>query len=408
MFAWNASVGDYFQKPETSNTESLAIGQGVKVLIRDGAFTLINTTAKNYTSVGKVHVGELNFPLSYSNKGSITTTPVGGWSLISNPYISDISVDMNSSAWNISDMNKLDGTSIYIYNHVTKQYESCNSGLGTCTVSAGQGFWVRTKDVTNITIKEVAKQTTSSLLKRVTSADNSAATIMFTNGNGSTDKMYVRNMLNTTADFDGMYDAYKLEDSNIDPEGGASPRVASISSYSGNNTYSIDSRDLDKFGTIDLRTVTSIGMNKLDFSTIASSISSFYSVSLSDKVLNTVTDVKANPVYSFAGTTIANDSLRFTLVFKREVTGLNSSTFDSKTNVRPNPTTVENGLYLKAVLDNTYDVSIYDMLGNQVHTSKVNLTSTWSKMEIKNLKSGVYTLIARSSTGNFTSKVIVE
>lgn len=194
--------------------------------------------------------------VTYTNSGSIAND---GWNLIVNPYPS--AIDWDHASWTKTNVDN----AIYIYNSSTGSYASYVAGLGvnggSRYIASQQAFWVKTNasGPAISMVENVKASPDPSFLRSAYSPNTSSYPMAFkdfpipqnenllsnsikltANGNGFDDETLIYFTEGASADFDGSYDAWKMQ--NLNP---VSPNLSSvindtmdmsINSYPGLNT----------------------------------------------------------------------------------------------------------------------------------------------------------------------------
>ena len=223
MFDYKESSGLYTGYPVNGGnvTAPLVFGNGYRVSVRDGgsapttvAKTLSVTgtlvTPGAYTYSGLTYVATTK-PFASGTLTGISAPVNGGWNLLSNPYMSDISIDMsNGSYWTKSNIS----TTSYIYNAASRSFGSCASGVptGNCTIPAFQAFFVQANAASpTLKINEAAKVSASNTtsIRRVAQSDvlNYLGIKLSSSATNTVESTYIRYTQGATYahdDFDGL------------------------------------------------------------------------------------------------------------------------------------------------------------------------------------------------------------
>ena len=418
-FAYNPSTGSYSGYPVSGGdiaASALTPGQGYRFSVRDDAFsqtTVVKTLAVTgalvpagaFTFTGLVN-GANTKPFSSSVLPG--SSSVGGWNLISNPYMSDISIDLSSSTfWTKTNMSN----SSYVYDAATRGYLTCASGVGTCTVPAFQGFFVQATGAPALAINEAAKVTTTNntALHRVaqtTDALNYLGITLTSSVSAEVNKTYIRYINGAAYGYDS-FDGFKL---------GATKRnaLSGIGVYSegiDGEFYDVNAKPHDfVVDTTELLVKVPAGAAQLDFSDITN-LEAGYDIALYDKLTKTLTDVTANPVYDFAVSTDSNSSgPRFQVIFNNRVASVADHILDGvSVDLYPNPTVYSN---VKLVIGNysgKVDVKLYDLLGNLVYTTQAIVDQKLTlPLTLPHIAGGVYTLKVDGNNVTSVKKLIIR
>ena len=404
--------GTYAGYPATggnATTTALSTGTGYRISVRDNG-TATNTIAKTITLAGTLTpAGSFVYPnwtfvattKPFSSSVAPASPTVGGWNLVSNPYMSDISINLADTIGGTAKWSKVHvSNTAYVYNATTRAYSTCASGVGTCIIPAFQAFFVQAKSSSPaLTINEAAKVTTAnnSALHRVAQAGvlNYLPITLSSAGSANVNKTYIRYVQGASDGADG-YDGFKL---------GAETRtylsdVGVYSEGSGQVFYDVNAKPYDFItDTTELTVIVPAGKATLDFSDVAN-LESGYSISLYDKYTKTLSNVKNSPVYNFAATADSNSfGPRFQVIFNRTTVVTNvidKGVFGSgpAVDVYPNPSTASN---VKLSIENysgSMEVEVFDLLGRLVYstTTKVDNKLDMTLVLPSNLAPGVYTV----------------
>jgi PKD repeat protein len=193
----------------TDITNAIPNGLGYWAYIAAGTFTIDAT--------GPLLIGNLNYPITYTNSGSVIDD---GWNLLSNPYPSAIDWD-NASGWTKTNLNN----AIYVWDATIQQYTSYINGIGinggTRYIPSSQSFWIQTNASSPaLTIKETAKTSVNGNYKS-NPLDGGTFSLKLS-GNTYSDETAIIINPDATFEFDGLYDAYKFEGGTL------APRISSL------------------------------------------------------------------------------------------------------------------------------------------------------------------------------------
>ncbi len=149
---------------------------------------------------GTLFTGNKQVDLAYSGENF-------GWNMLANPYPCTTDWDEGISKTNI------DGA-VYVYNPATNNYMSYNNGTatngGSCYIAPMQGFFVRANAASSSVIFTNATKTTEVSTFKITTVQ-SIIRLALSDIEGRKDESVIRLHPATTAQFDGLYDAYKLK-----------------------------------------------------------------------------------------------------------------------------------------------------------------------------------------------------
>jgi len=332
--------------------------------------------------------------------------------LISNTYMSDISIDLSlASNWTKSNISN----SSYIYQASTKGYLTCASGVpvGNCKVGAFQGFWIQATGVPALSINEQAKisTTNSNTLQRVAQVDpllNYLGITLSSSASKNINSTYIRYV--DGADYgNDVFDGLKL---------GATQRtyLSDLGIYTkavNNVFYDVNAKPYQfLIDTTELFVKAPFGNATLNFSDVAN-LEFGYQITLVDKFAQTLTDVSVNPNYDFVVTADSNSSgPRFQVVINN---GKTTDVIDDNVssgvavNVYPNPTTSSNVKLTISNYSGKADVKLYDLFGSVVFTQQVVVDhQLLLPLALPNLASGVYTLKVNGTDFTTTKKLVIK
>lgn len=302
---------------------------------------------------GVFNSADVTKTLSYQNMGGDPDRV--GWNLLGNPFQSAIS-------WNamVGIMpTAVVEAAVYVWDGA--QYVSWNGYVGELTdgiIPAQNGFFVKAmvdQEIFNIPLSARVhsnipfyKSNFANLLK------------LSANGNSFSDAAFIRFNEAATPLFDGQHDAYKLWGLNEAPQ---------LYSIVPGDVLSINELPFAGNEVVNLGFKSGIGGN---FSITASGMESFSAntpVMLEDLKLNTIQDLRQNPVYNFTYNTSDNEN-RFRVHFKA-ATGINDPSLGGISVYSYNHT---------VVITNTTglagDVRIYDLAGRELINTSIGSQMT--------------------------------
>ncbi len=401
-FIYSPTSGLYSAYPNTSNTQTLDQGHAFRFSIRDGGSAVTTTVDKLLTTSGSLAVGDFTYmgifngvgtkPFASGTLTGINPPITGGWNLICNPYMSDISIDLTAN-WILDSIN----LTSYIYEASSKNFLPCASGVPAenCIVSAYQGFWIQANGTPSVTVQETAKQTSQNTTpvyrtaQASTTSKNYLTLELFNQPMKIKNKTYIRYNDEAVEGSDKL-DGFKL---GVDDK----TSIASVSIYSKYKGvyYDVNSKPIKAKDTTQLYIKTLSGANTISFN---SNLEDGYTITLHDKVLNKYTDLKTSS-YSFnvADSTSGN---RFELITTYTAT---TGTYDDllKSGISIYPNTFTNHLTINSS-QKVDQVTIFDILGNQVYNGyNTNVIET-------NFSSGIYFIKVLSGGKTITEKVIKQ
>ena len=388
------SAGGYFESVQGWNeadafgydttisvSTALTPGKGFWTFLGTGQFTTNDITV---SLTGAPVTGNVNIPL--------TNSAQSGTCLIANPYASPIS-------WTaLRNGNGSVDNAIYIYN-ADGAYASFVGGVGTNggsdVIPSGQGFFVRASANTNLTAQETNKisSNTTQVMRDANNSPNGLPIKLKINGfYGDVDETAIRFHGSATNAFDADWDAYKIfQTPGYVGYPGNYSKYTTISTKGGNIDYSINSIPyaltqnavipvLVKVMATGQYTISGQDMQLLPPNTC---------VTLKDKLLNTVHNIKASPyVFSINDTT---SKPRFELTVCADITaGINNnntvlSNLDKSVTITEN----SNGVFVNFNFDKTTNtrISITNILGQKIMNDKnlsVQSDSVYYGLEAKN------------------------
>jgi len=377
---WDETDANGYDTTITTAT-ALTPGKGFWTYLGTGP---IITTDITVSLTGSPVTGNVNIPL--------TNSAQSGTCLIANPYASPIS-------WTaLRNGNGSVDNAIYIYN-TDGAYASFVNGVGTNggsdVIPSGQGFFVRASANTNLTAQETNKisSNTTQVMRDANNSPNGLPIKLKINGfYGDIDETAIRFHGSATNAFDADWDAYKIfQTPGYVGYPGNYSKYTTISTKGGNIDYSINSIPfaltqnavipvLVKVMATGQYTISGQDMQLLPPNTC---------VTLKDKLLNTVHNIKASPyVFSINDTT---SKPRFELTVCADITaGINNnntvlSNLDKSVTITEN----SNGVFVNFNFDKTTNarISITNILGQKIMNDKnisVQNDSVFYSLEEKN------------------------
>lgn len=302
---------------------------------------------------GVFNSNDVTKTLSYQNMGGDPDR--AGWNLLGNPFQSAISWNAMVGIMPAAVVE----AAVYVWDGA--QYVSWNGFVGELTdgiIPAQNGFFVKAmvdQEIFNIPLSARVhsnipfyKSNLANLLK------------LSANGNNFSDAAFIRFNEAATPLFDGQHDAYKLWGLSNAPQlySIVPGDVLSINElpFEGNEVVNLGFR----CGVGGTYSITASGMESFSAST---------PVMLEDLKLNTIQDLRQNPVYNFTYNTSDNEN-RFRLHFKA-ATGINDPSLGGISVYSYNHT---------VVITNTTglagDVRIYDLAGRELINTNIGSQMT--------------------------------
>ena len=368
---YDEATGNWVNKTIADN---LNVGQGYSVQM--------TTAPQTATFTGMLNGYDVSRTLSNVNPG--TDLNYVGWNLIGNPFPSAIDWDVFSTGDYDAQVAVWDqsGAGNYIY---------WNGSVGSLTdgiIPAQNAFFVKTSvNGANITVPMAAQVHSPSVLFKGAVANSLE---LRANGNNYYDATYVHFNEAASANFDSRFDAFKLEGLETAPQlysiaGGYNLSINELP-FEGNEVVSLGFR----CGVEGTYTINASGMDNFSSST---------PILLEDLKLNTIQDLRVNPVYAFNYNTTDNDA-RFKLHFKA-ATGINDP--------------VNNGIFVYSfertvVINNTTglngQVQIFDMTGRQIAVNEMN-NATVTRIPVS-AAIGNYIVKVTTAQGTVNQKVFIK
>jgi hypothetical protein len=354
--------------------DNLNVGQGYSVQM--------TTAPQTATFTGMLNGYDVTRTLS--NLNTSTDLNYVGWNLLGNPFPSAIDWDVFSTGDYDAQVAVWDqaGAGNYIY---------WNGTVGSLTdgiIPAQNGFFVKTSTNGAALTIPMAAQVHSPMALYKDAVAN--ALELRADGNNYYDATFVHFNSNATADFDSQYDAFKLAGLETAPQ-----------LYSLAAGYNLSINELPFEGNEVVRMGFKCGVDGT-YSLNASGMESFSSstpILLEDVKLNTIQDLRLNPVYSFNYLTSDNEN-RFNLHFKA-ATGINDPAnsgifvYSYERTVVINNTTGLNG-----------EVRIFDMTGREIKGA--NMSSTTETRIYLPVAVGTYIVKVTTAQGTVNQKVFIK
>ncbi|MCO5263340.1 MAG: T9SS type A sorting domain-containing protein [Lentimicrobium sp.] len=332
---------------------------------------------------GVFNSADVTKTLSYQNMGGDPDRE--GWNLLGNPFQSAIS-------WNamVGIMpTAVAEAAVYVWDGV--QYVSWNGYTGALTdgiIPAQNGFFVKAmadQEIFNIPL-------TARVHSNIPFYKSNLANLLklSANGNNFSDAAFIRFNEAATPLFDGQHDAYKLWGLSNAPQlySIVPGDVLSINElpFEGNEVVNLGF----KCGVGGTYSITASGMESFSAST---------PVMLEDLKLNTIQDLRQNPVYNFTYNTSDNEN-RFRVHFKAS-TGINDPSLGGISVYSYNHT---------VVITNTTgfdgDVRIYDLAGRELINTNMGSRMT-TRIPVQAVI-GTYIVKVITEKGTVNHKVFIR
>jgi len=367
---YNEASGDWENR---FIADHLAVGLGYSVQM--------TTAPQTATFTGALNDMDITRTLANTNPGGDVDRV--GWNLLGNPFPSAID-------WDAFSTGDYDAQVAVWDEAVAGNYIYWNGTVGSLAdgiIPTQNGFFVKTAtDGASITIPMAAQVHSPMALYKDAVAN---ALELRATGNNYYDATYVHFNDYATAAFDSNYDAFKLEGLET------APQLYSIADYKLSiNELPFEGNEIVKVGftcgVAGTYSVTASGMESFSGST---------PILLEDLKLNTLQDLRLNPVYSFNYQPGDNEN-RFNLHFKSStglVDGLNTgiSVYSYDHTVVITNTTGLAG-----------DVRIYDLAGRELLNANIG-SSTTTRIPMQ-VALGTYVVKVITSSGTVNQKVFIH
>ncbi len=162
---------------------------------------------------------------------------------------------------------------------------------------------------------------------------------------------------------------------------------------------------------IDNNTVIPLGINAYQGQQItiskdnaSSTIDSSINVFLEDNLTNTFTSLNGYD-YTFTTNTDINGTGRFFLHFSREALSTTENELDG---LLIYTTAIPKALFIKGQLNETTELSIYDIQGRLVISKILNISNNIQQIDISNLHTGIYVVQLVNNTQSKSEKIIIR
>lgn len=379
-FTESAGVSGNWNPLGGSTSTALNVNKGYLIYYPDASIT--------YTFAGPMRNGTVTPALSFTNAAH-------GFNLVPNPYPS--AIDWTTIAAG-SRTNLVNG--FWIWNPTTSNFGAYGAAVGggtsatTKDIASGQAFFVRATAASPVLSMDnsIRLHSSQAFLKNATNIENQLRVAVV--GNNSTDEVLIAFNDNWSfgtdnADVDKMYGA------------DAAPQLSCVSAEGKNlsiNALPFSEGDVIVPLNFSLQATTNVTFT-------ASGMESFYMgipIYLEDLVLNTVTDLRSNPEYSFSHISGSADN-RFQLRF------LGVTATPNQEDATQGSVFASNGYLfvdVPSMLHSTATVGVYDELGQQLSSHKVVLNGVTQIPAPA--ATGVYVVRVISGSETFVGKVVVK
>jgi hypothetical protein len=365
-----------------------ATGEWMNHLVADNmmlgmGYSVQMTTPQTATFTGTLNAANVSRTLSNVNPG-VDVNRVG-WNLLGNPFPSAIDWDVFSTGSYDASVAVWDqaGAGNYIYWNSTTSLGSLTNGI----IPAQNGFFVKTMtDGASLTIPLTAQVHSSQAFYKDAVAN---ALKLRADGNNYFDATFVHFNDNATPAFDSNYDAFKLEGL------ATAPQLYSIADYKLSiNVLPFEGNEVVNLGftcgVAGTYSVTASGMETFSSST---------PILLEDLKLNSLQDLRMNPVYSF-NYQVGDNANRFKLHFKN-ATGIDKPTLNGITVYSFDRTVVINN-----TTGLTGEVRIFDLTGRELKDASMN-SSTTTRIPMS-AAIGTYIVKVTTAQGSVNQKVFIK
>lgn len=346
-------------------------------------------TSKLYSHTGTLQTGTSTIPVTYTAGSAYP-----GYNLVANMYPCALDFDVAGNWGGGVISNK-----IWIWNASSGNYGShirsgANTNGVTNIIPEGQGFFVEATTSGDLTIAPAARvhNSAQAFLKNTDITENMF--LLKASGNNFSDEIVVQFREDATTGYDELIEAKKMVGQL------EAPQLSSVTSDDAN--LSINSLP---FSAIDALVPVKFSLNaNVDVTFDASGMESFYEgipIYLEDHLLNTVIDLRANPVYVFShntGNAVNRFALRFMGVTDTpEYNEIKGNVFASNGRIFADVPSMSQSLV---------NISVFDAQGRQISNSKMIMSGT---IELQAPSAtGVYMVRVLNGSKSFTGRVLVN
>ncbi len=329
----------------------------------------------------------------------MTYTPQGyskqdGWNLAGNPYPSGLKWDNTWSQTN------LDPT-VYVADYagsgswISYNYNTGIGSLPNGEIPPTQGFYVKANAASpSMTIPNSARVHTANGFYKSGEINDGMFTIKITgDANNYSDQLYIGINDETTDNFDNLYDAYKIMGLNEAPQ---------IYAYDKETKFSIDLfPDFTGNKLIPLGVRTGVpALYTFHFENIEN-FNRDIEVYLEDKENGNLVNLRENQEYTFSTTNTEVNESRFVLHLKNGSMGVDDDVIPTVVNIY----SYKDNIYVQAPADFNGDVSIFNMMGQEVVKTKA--AGTLTTLNVTN-GTGYYVVKVLSDNQLITHKVFIR
>nr|MBC8344156.1 T9SS type A sorting domain-containing protein [Bacteroidota bacterium] len=349
------------------------------------------SAAGTVTFAGTFNTGTQSINISYT--GAAGT----GWNLVGNPYPSYL--DWDASGWTKTNLNN----AVYVWDPDQSNVASYVGGIGTNGgspyVAPSQGFFVRVNSgggsvgMTN----EVRTHTTETEFRDNAKDDLLKLKI---SGNGYSDETIICFDPHATNDFDGNYDAFKVEGSNLlTPQiytRSADMEELSINTFAG--LY--ESTSIPLFVKVGKTAEYEIYVNVADFD----QYTQLYMEDLTD---GQIYDLQEQSKLTFK-IDVNDNPERFIIHFTPLQTVEMQTTNGINQNEKEIVNIYTNNKHIYIHIDEWEysQISIYSIIGDEVY--KGNLNSSLSKVNLDDSANGYYIVHVSKGNQTYSQKIVIK
>jgi hypothetical protein len=362
-------------------------------------------TPTKLISTGTLKVGSITPTFPSATAGSNT------FAFIANPYQSRIDVSVVLTA----NSTKADATRLWVWDPMINTrggfvtIDQFSSGNGTATptsstatkfIEPGQAFFIQlTGGDSDISFTESVKDVTTTLPKSAPFSDNQMSLLfeLQNEGNQVIDAIRLRFAADGITEVDA---------ADISKMGNIDENLASVNE---NSLFTIQRRNFPENDEV-IPLFTNNWRNQ-DYSFMAN-LSNFgtTAVYLVDAYLGTETLLEDGETYSFdvdESISESVDTSRFSLKFDTETMGMEDE--DKKLfSLYPNPAVDVVQLQSNLTLTDKVNVSVYNMLGQQMQVKAEAISNTNLRLSLGHLASGVYIVQLTDQEGNSYTQELIK
>ncbi|MEN8703578.1 MAG: T9SS type A sorting domain-containing protein [Polaribacter sp.] len=387
---------DYYKVADSphADSEHLTLGKGYSIRINNAS----DGTKPDHYQRG---VLQTTFPvdIAISDAGN-------GFNLLGNPLLGYLNVnDAADGTNNILRGNGLNGAdilaedTIWLWDSANEAWVTKNLGSTSYKMPGVQGFFVKAKTGGGTFSFTKAMQSDSGDAFLKSSSSRFEIDLSISNGekNRSTSIKYIDSK---TTSFDNGYDsslfggyASVLEVYTGLVEGGSAKKLA------------IQSLPNANFEDMIVPVGVTAGVNsEITFTAEALNVPAGYKVFLEDRLNNTFTRLDETNAKYTATVTDKSTEGRFYLHTRSAALSVDSELLNSISIYKSNNAT----LRIVGLSQGNTSISLYNVFGKQVFSSKFNTTSVVKELALPKLATGVYIVQLETETGKLNKKIVLE